>query len=45
MQSTCRDIIDEYCYRFNRNMTDGIFENIMVRMIKAEPYPNKLINP
>jgi len=38
--------IDEYCYRFNKsNMTDGIFENIMVRMIKAEPYPYKLINP
>jgi len=38
--------IDEYCCRFNRsNMTDGIFENLIIRMIKAKPYPYKLINP
>lgn len=36
--------IDEYTYRFNRHfMTDGIFENLMHRMVKAEPCPYKMI--
>ena len=36
--------IDEYTYRFNRhNMKEGIFENLMARMIKADPCPYKLI--
>ena len=36
--------IDEYTYRFNRHfMTDGIFENLMLRMVKAEPCPYKTI--
>lgn len=35
--------VDEYCYRFNRNnMKEGIFENLMVRMVKAKPLPYKL---
>lgn len=34
--------IDEYCYRFNRsNMKEGIFENLLTRMVKAEPFPYK----
>lgn len=34
--------IDEYTYRFNRhNMKEGIFENLVVRMVDAEPYPYK----
>jgi len=34
--------IDEYCYRFNRsNMKDGIFENLLRRMVKADPLPYK----
>jgi len=37
--------IDEYCYRFNRsNMTDGIFENLMRRMLKAPPLTYKQIS-
>ncbi len=36
--------IDEYCYRFNRsNMHKGIFENLMQRMVAAEPLPYKMI--
>jgi hypothetical protein len=36
--------VDEYCYRFNRsNMTDGIFDNLLNRMITAQPFPYKLI--
>lgn len=33
-----QDYLDEYCYRFNRSfMKEGIFENLMLRMVKAEP--------
>lgn len=36
--------IDEYCYRFNRShMQKDIFENLMKRMVKAQPLPYKLI--
>jgi len=29
---------DENCYHFNRSfMKEGIFENLMLRMVKAEP--------
>ena len=36
--------IDEYCYRFNRsNMKDGIFDNLLNRMVKADPFPYKPI--
>lgn len=38
--------IDEYSYRFNRaGMKEGIFENLMKRMVKANPLPYKLIIP
>jgi len=37
--------LDEYCYRFNRSfMKKGIFENLMLRMVKAEPCYIKNIN-
>jgi len=33
-----QDYLDEYCYRFNRSkMKMGIFENLMIRMVKAKP--------
>jgi predicted RNA-binding Zn-ribbon protein involved in translation (DUF1610 family) len=33
-----QEYIDEYCYRFNRSiMTDGIFDNILKRMVAAKP--------
>ena len=36
--------IDEYCYRFNRSfMKDGIFDNLLVRMVKASPMTHKQI--
>lgn len=36
--------LDEYAYRFNRHfMTDGIFENLMKRMVNASPFPYKMI--
>lgn len=36
--------IDEYTYRFNRNnMKEGIFDNLMERMIASPPAPYKLI--
>jgi hypothetical protein len=36
--------IDEYTYRFNRHkMKEGIFENLMKRMISAPPHPYKMI--
>ncbi len=36
--------IDEYCYRFNRsNMKDGIFDNLLTRMVNTEPFPYKPI--
>jgi hypothetical protein len=34
--------IDEYCYRFNRsNMKEGIFENLMKRMVANLPFSYK----
>ncbi len=31
-----QDYLDEYCYRFNRSfMKEGIFDNLMLRMVKA----------
>lgn len=34
--------IDEYCYRFNRNfMKEGIFENLLRRMVAAKPITYK----
>jgi len=34
--------INEYTYRFNRyKMKEGIFENLMQRMVTKPPYPNK----
>ncbi|MBK5261930.1 MAG: IS1595 family transposase, partial [Peptostreptococcaceae bacterium] len=34
--------IDEYCYRFNRNfMKVGIFENLLLRMVIAQPVTYK----
>jgi hypothetical protein len=34
--------IDEYTYRFNRHkMKEGIFENLMKRMVEKPPYPYK----
>lgn len=36
--------IDEYTYRFNRNfMKEKIFDNLMTRMVKAQPCPYKTI--
>jgi hypothetical protein len=36
--------IDEYTYRFNRNSMKGnIFENLMIRMVKAKHCPYKMI--
>lgn len=36
--------IDEYCYRFNRSkMKDGIFENLLLRMVNAKPITYKQI--
>lgn len=36
--------INEYTYRFNRsNMKENIFENLITRMVKATPYPYKMI--
>ncbi len=36
--------INEYTYRFNRHgMKEGIFENLMRRMVDGKPYPYKLI--
>jgi hypothetical protein len=37
-----QDYLDEYCYRFNRSfMKEGIFENLMVRMVNTPPCPLK----
>ena len=37
--------IDEYCYRFNRNrMKEGIFDNLLNRMMQASPFPYKLMS-
>lgn len=36
--------IDEYTYRFNRHkMKEGIFENLITRMVKKPPYTYKMI--
>lgn len=36
--------IDEYCYRFNRSfMKEGIFDNLLVRMVNAPPVTYKQI--
>jgi len=36
--------IDEYCYRFNRsNMKDGIFDNLLGKLIAAKPITHKII--
>jgi hypothetical protein len=36
--------IDEYTYRFNRHkMNEGIFENLMKRMVDGKPYTYKMI--
>lgn len=36
--------IDEYTYRFNRHkMKEGIFENLMTRMVKKPPFTYKMI--
>lgn len=39
--------IDEYCFRFNRSfMKEGVFENLLNRMMYTEPCPYRtLINP
>lgn len=40
-----QDYLDEYCYRFNRSfMKEGIFDNLMLRMVKAPPCPIKNIS-
>lgn len=40
-----QDYLDEYCYRFNRSfMKEGIFENLVMRMVKCEPCYIKNIN-
>jgi transposase-like protein len=37
--------IDEYTYRFNRDkMKEGIFENLILRMVNAEPYTYKTMS-
>ena len=34
--------IDEYCFRFNRSfMKEGIFENLLLRMVNAQPITHK----
>jgi len=36
--------INEYSYRFNRHlMKEGIFENLMLRMVKSQPHTYKMI--
>jgi hypothetical protein len=36
--------IDEYTYRFNRHkMKEGIFENLMARMVQKATYTYKMI--
>lgn len=33
-----QDYLDEYCYRFNRSfMKEGIFDNLMMRMVNTSP--------
>jgi IS1 family transposase len=36
--------LDEYCYRYNRNkMKEGIFDNLLNRMLNHKPMPYKVI--
>jgi len=36
--------LNEYCYRYNRNrMTDGIFENLITRLVRHVPRTYKMI--
>ena len=36
--------LDEYCYRYNRHqMKEGIFDNLLLRMVNAKPAPYKII--
>lgn len=36
--------LDEYCYRFNRSfMKEGIFDNLLTRMVRGAPCPYKMI--
>ncbi len=36
--------LDEYCYRYNRNkMKEGIFDNLLNRMLNHQPMPYKTI--
>jgi hypothetical protein len=36
--------VDEYCYRFNRaNMKQGLFENLLSKLINAKPITHKMI--
>lgn len=40
-----QDYLNEYCYRFNRSfMKEGIFDNLMLKMVRAEPCYIKNIN-
>ena len=40
-----QDYLYEYCYRFNRSfMKEGIFDNLMVRMVNSPPCFIKNIN-
>ncbi len=36
--------LNEYCYTYNRNkMKEGIFDNLLNRMLNHQPMPNKAI--
>ncbi len=36
--------LDEYCFRFNRSfMKEGVFENLLQRMMRTEPCPYKAL--
>ena len=40
-----QDYLDEYRYRFNHStMKEGIFDNLMLMMVKAPPCPIKNIS-
>lgn len=40
-----QDYLDEYCYRFNRSfMKEGIFDNLMLRMVNTPPCYIRNIN-
>lgn len=40
-----QDYLDEYCYRFNRSfMKEGIFDNLMARMVETPPCYIRNIN-